>query len=185
MRLFIAFDIPDDIKEEIWHLEGSLKTRSRGIRITPKENMHITVKFMGEQPDFAIARIKELMEGFSERQIPFDIHLNKAGVFKSLRNPTVLWLGQRNEAFEDFSETVNDMLDVFRRADNKPFCHLTVGRMRGVKADEAVELIKICDEFLTKRQPRFRVGSVSLYESKLYRKGAVYNKIAEFNLKGV
>ncbi|AEA33224.1 RNA 2',3'-cyclic phosphodiesterase [Hippea maritima] len=185
MRLFIAFDIPDAIKEVVWELEKGLSKLTDRVRFTPKENMHLTVKFMGEQPDFALIKIKELLSSEVNKHACFKIRFDKAGVFKDIQHPNVLWLGEENPEFERIAATLNKELEIFRRPDNKPFCHLTIGRVKYIKADDLLEAIKFCRDFLKNNELSFMVDTLYLYESKLFKSGAVYRKIEKFHLKGV
>ncbi|WP_022670900.1 RNA 2',3'-cyclic phosphodiesterase [Hippea alviniae] len=183
MRVFVAFDIPENIKEKILELEKEIARITKRIRLTAKPNMHITVKFLGEQPSQSVNRIVEILKGNSEKFDRFRISLNKAGVFKSLENPSVLWLGEFNSIFESISNTINKELEIFRKADNKPFCHLTIGRMKGISKEEIIEALRVSSDFAKSNDLSFEVEGFYLYESKLYKKGAEYNKLEKFMFK--
>ncbi len=183
MRVFVAFDIPEDIKEKILRLEKEISKITKRIRLTTKPNMHITVKFLGEQPSQSVNRIVDILKSGAEGFGGFRISLNRAGVFKSLENPSVLWLGEYNPIFEKFSSLINKELDIFRKPDNKPFCHLTVGRMKNISKEDVIEALRVSSDFVKSNDLSFEVEGFYLYESKLYKKGAEYKKLEKFMFK--
>lgn len=184
MRIFLSIDIPDEVKAQLANLEKNLGQYGKNVRFTPVNNLHITVKFLSEQPDFAIGKIKNILA----EQIPttclFSVHLNKCGVFPNLNNARVLWIGEDNNNFVQFAESVNKNLNIFRMQENKPFCHMTIGRIKKIGKIEILDIIRRCKAFLEEERVIFSVTGVSLYKSELLREGAKYTKIDEFKLKG-
>ena len=185
MRIFLAIDLPSDIKSKIEKLEDNLKGYTKRMRLTPTKNLHITVKFLGEQPDYAISKIKDISRNVLSSIEPFEICLNKSGIFGGIRNPRILWLGDENRAFVDMVNVINGELNIFRQERNKPVCHLTVGRIKGMNPKDAVEILNICREFNDKNLLCFRVFNVYLYKSVLLRSGAIYEKIDTFKMKEI
>ena len=183
MRVFLAFDLPDSVKSKILSLEEMIRERSKRIRLVGRSNMHITLKFLGEQPYQAVNRIVELTEEVAKRHSPFKINLDRAGVFKDLVNPRVLWLGEENGKYVNISNEINEKLDIFRLSDNTPFCHLTIGRMKWIERGEVLDVLRLCRDFLNREEVGFSVNSIYLYESILNPKGAIYKKIEKFNLR--
>jgi len=183
MRVFVAFDLPDSTKSKILDLEGLIKKKTKRIRLTPEDNLHITIKFLGEQPFTAVNRIVEVLNEESKRHAPFRVTLNRVGVFKNFTNPRVLWLGEDNTEYVNMSQDINEKLDIFRPSDNEPFCHLTIGRMKWIEKDELLEILKITRSFLEENNLSFVVNNFYLYESKLNPKGAVYKRIEKFSLR--
>ncbi len=183
MRVFVAFDLPNDIKEKIIDLEQLISGRTRRIRLVTNDNMHITIKFLGDQPSGAVNRIIEVLKDESKMHSPFMVTLNRAGVFKNFVSPRVLWLGEDNKEYINMSRKINEKLDMFRPSNNEPFCHLTIGRMKWIDKDELLDVLKLAKSFLKENKLIFEVNNFYLYESKLNPKGAVYNKIEKFSLR--
>ncbi len=183
MRVFVAFDLPDSVKSKILKLESMIKKKSKRIRLVGSDNMHITLKFLGEQPYQAVNRIIELAGEVARVHSPFEINLNRAGVFKDLVNPRVLWLGEENGEYVNITNDINEKLDIFRLSDNSPFCHLTIGRMKWIEKGEVLDVLRLCRDFLNREKIGFSVNSFYLYESILSPKGAVYKKIEKFSLR--
>ena len=183
MRVFLAIDIPFNIKKQIVKIEEKLKVYSKIMRLMPVENMHITVKFLGEQNDFSVGKIKEIVKDVCLHRQQFKICLNKSGLFGGIRNPKILWLGAQNEYFSKLSEIVHKKLNIFRMENNKPVCHITIGRIKSMQPKEAVEVLNICDDFVKRSSLCFHISDIYLYESNLLRSGAKYKKMEKFKLK--
>ncbi len=185
MRIFLAIDLPLNIKNDIQGLEDKLKGYSRRMRLTPVKNLHITVKFLGEQPDYALNKIRDIATDVFSSIKPFEICLKKTGMFGGIRNPKILWLGEENSDFIDMVNRVNSELNIFRQEKNKPVCHLTIGRIKGMNANDAIDILNICREFNRKKPLCFKVFNVYLYKSVLLRSGAIYEKIDTFKMKEI
>ncbi len=183
MRIFLAVDIPNNIKNRILELEDKLKVYSKYMRLTKMNNMHITVKFLGEQNDFAVDKIIEITKNICSNTQQFNICLEKSGIFGGIKNPRILWLGQNNENFTLLSLLIHKELEVFRFEDKKPVCHLTIGRIKSMNPKNAVEVLDICSQFVKNNNMRFDVYGINLYKSTLLKSGAVYEKIKEFKFK--
>ncbi len=183
MRVFIAFNIPDNTKSKILDLEQLIKKKTKRIRLTPEDNLHITIKFLGEQPVSTVSKIIEFLNEESKKYLPFKVKLDRVGIFKDLISPRVLWLGENNNDYVDMSFRINKRLDIFRPSDNKLFCHLTIGRIKLIEKNELLDVLKMAKAFLKENELSFEVSNFYLYESKLNPKGAVYRKIEKFNLR--
>ncbi len=179
----MAFDLPIDVKSKIVELEDVIRKKTKRIRLTGEDNLHITIKFMGEQPFAAVNRITEILGEESKKYESFTINLSKAGVFKDLMNPRVLWLGEDNGSYNRISNGLEEKLGIFRPSDNEPFCHLTIGRIKWIEREELVSVLRICNDFVKKEDLTFKVMDFYLYESRLSKGGAVYKKIEKFSLR--
>ncbi len=183
MRVFLAIDIPFDIKNQIFRIEERIRVYSKFMRLTHVENMHITVKFLGEQNSFFIEKIKAIISDIVLHRPQFKICLNKSGLFGGIRNPRILWLGEENRDFLELSEVVHEKLNMFMPKNNRPLCHVTIGRIKSMQPKEAIEVLDICNDFVRRSSLCFHVSDVYLYKSNLLRSGAEYKKIEKFQLK--
>ncbi len=185
MRIFLAIDLPAGIKQAFEPIKDKLSVYSNSIRITPNENMHITVKFLGDQNLFAVDRVRNIAKYIFRNVKPFNICLNEFGLFGGIKNPRILWVGENNSDFVKLASTVNDELELFYKDRKKPICHLTIGRIKGLKPKEAVAALDTLKTFLNENKLCFSVAELFLYKSELQRSGAVYEKIEKFKLEGV
>ncbi|MBO4384537.1 MAG: RNA 2',3'-cyclic phosphodiesterase [Clostridia bacterium] len=80
MRLFIAIELSDGMRRELALVSRALKERASGGRFVPVDNMHITLRFLGETADLsgAVAAMREACRGIR----PFDLKLGGYGYFE-------------------------------------------------------------------------------------------------------
>lgn len=184
MRIFVAIDIPSDIRQRIGELIEVLQRGAAPIRWSRADGMHITLKFIGEAPAEKVERIKAALEGVNT-VFPVSIRIQGAGCFPSERAPRVIWLGvQAGPELAELAEHVEQNLIPWGVAkEDRPFApHLTVGRLRTPAPIPAVR------ELLRQREPldlgSFTALEFFLYESQLAPSGSVYKKLARFPLAG-
>lgn len=87
-RLFIAVDLPERVRRRLASLVG---TAVAGVRPVRAEQIHLTLHFLGDADDAAVARLAAALP--LARQEPFTIDLTGTGVFPPRGRPTVLWAG--------------------------------------------------------------------------------------------
>jgi len=95
MRLFIAINFSDEVKDALCETAAELKAASRRGRVVRRENLHLTLVFIGETDcvDDILAVIEEAAkEAFTE---PIAITLSEAGIFKG-RGGDLHWVGVEN-----------------------------------------------------------------------------------------
>lgn len=182
MRLFIAVTPADSVKQSIYNIQKNLEDMGSYIRFTNVENMHITIKFLSEQPLNYLHAIKNKISEALIDMSRFEINLNRVGVFKNLEYPRVLWLGENNDQFVHLSNKIEKKLSIYRANTNKALCHITIGRMKYMPKKELIESMRRVKHILPDKMLKFSADMISLYESKLTSKGAVYKKIDSFKL---
>ncbi|HID09169.1 TPA: RNA 2',3'-cyclic phosphodiesterase [Candidatus Micrarchaeota archaeon] len=98
MRLFVGIPLPEDVLEGLRRVVLDWKACIGGVKYVEPENMHITLKFIGEVNDRRAERIATLLE-----EVPFTpitVGLEGMGAFPSLDRPRVVWVGVR-DGFEE------------------------------------------------------------------------------------
>ncbi|PLX51104.1 MAG: RNA 2',3'-cyclic phosphodiesterase [Desulfobulbaceae bacterium] len=175
-RLFIAIDLPADIKEAIKPLCCGLP----GARWVPDDQLHLTLRFIGDLDHELFA---ELYAGLEEvKAKPFPLHIKGLGTFPPRGKPRVLWLGlKKSDALIDLRKKVDSVL---RRLEipleKKKFApHITIARLGKTPAPRLGTYLAANNLF---RQPPFRVTSFHLYSSILKPEGAVHTCEAEYFL---
>lgn len=171
-RLFVAINLDDALKERIWN-ELSGRLEKEGKKIVEKENLHITVKFLGYFDEKNMTELVEKMNAFEEFR-KFELTFNETGHF----NRRVLRLGTVNgrEALKALNDKMNELLGL---QEERFETHVTLARVKHWK--DKTEL----DAFLKKHlEARQLVESVDLMESRLSPKGPSYSVVKKFYLKG-
>jgi 2'-5' RNA ligase len=184
MRTFIAIEIPAEIKTALTRLQTELRRAGADVSWTRPENIHLTLKFLGEIEERLVNEIqKTCIETAAEFQ-PFTLDLNNTGVFPNVRQPRVLWAGLSGE--------IEKALEIQRRLDErlmaigfdgeeKPFRpHLTIGRVKSNRKTR--ELLALADSYQLPRLS-FDVKEIVVMKSELVPAGARYAILAKAEMR--
>lgn len=93
MRLFVAVELPDRVREHLDARTAPLRASMAGWRWTPAAQWHLTLAFLGEVPEERLPEVSRRMGLAARRHEPFDLELAGLGAFSSLRRARVLWTG--------------------------------------------------------------------------------------------
>lgn len=190
VRAFIAVEIPSALKEKIQRETESLR---RGlprplVRWVDVENIHLTLKFLGETP---LSKL-EILEGFLVEEVarlaPFEIAVRNIGVFASFSRPRVIWAGVADNgqlaSLQRCVETAASRMG--SAAEKRRFsAHLTLARVQeGISEVGREKIRKGIESNQTPDFGKIQVKSVHLFESKLKPTGAEYRSLFEVRLEG-
>lgn len=194
MRLFLALDIDDSIRERICRFVEGVRNFAPDARWVAPESLHVTLKFIGEQPEAALDRIKRAM---AEVHVPAtEIHCHGYGFFPTVNAARVFWIGMESgPELQSLAAAIDDkMPSLGIPKEERAFSpHLTLARGPGGrssgslhhrKGDQANRTFKILQQELSALPaPEFgtmRPREFFLYLSKLSPKGSTYSKLAAF-----
>ena len=128
MRLFIAIEIPEEVKDYIGKIQEKISDKDK-IRLVNKGQIHLTLKFLGEvQPD-KTEKVKEELKKIKFK--PFSVYLDSAGVFPSESYIRVVWIGLKpeNDILELQSNIDERLKELFKK--EKDFkAHVTLARVK-------------------------------------------------------
>lgn len=173
MRCFVALDIPDELRQKIAALQKQLS--GLDVKLVEPENLHFTLKFLGEIDDATMERVSEKMR--SLKVAPFSATIRGAGVFPSIFDMRVIWLGCPGIA--PLQQSVEESLSVLFKKE-KPSPHLTLARIRSPKdKDELAEFVEGNKDI---EIGSFAVNEIKLKKSTLAKKGPVYEDVKVFEL---
>lgn len=171
MRLFIAVQVPEELRKKMAAIAKKLDME--GIRPVKEDNMHITLRFIGEVPDEEVGQIKEQLSSVKFEK--FDCLLKGTGTFPNPDYVRVVWAGiESGKKLEGLSGKINQALHGIP-GDGKFSAHLTLARVKK-KADLREFIAKHQDEFGT-----FTVDKFELVQSVLEPGGPRYTTVAVFN----
>ena len=185
IRAFIAIELPAKIAQELEKIQDKLKDETNKITWVKPENIHLTIKFLGDIETNKIDSIAKVLEDAADNLSSFKISIKGVGAFPTIENPRVLWVGIEEDD-TNVSQLYNNLehglttlgFEKEQRA-FKP--HLTLGRIKFLKDKRTLKqhLEKVAGINLGK----FEVGSFYLFKSKLTPEGAVHTKLKEVKLK--
>ncbi len=185
IRAFIAADIDEpDIVDKIRVVKKSLTGDNFKIKFVEDENLHLTLKFLGEVDERLIPQIEEKM--LNIKASSFTITLKNIGVFTP-SYPRVLWIGVERGAsnLAELASNINvNLSGLGFREEKKDFTpHLTIGRVKYVKNKsqliEKIQALKDLDF------GSMTIKCFKLKKSTLTPNGPIYETIKEFRLEGV
>lgn len=125
-RTFIAIEIPEKIKKEILKIQEQLP--DFGGKLTEKENLHVTLKFLGEIDEYRIKKVKERLAEIKFKT--FETSLDKIGFFDN-QNKGVIWIKIPN--CEELQEEIDERLDGLFEKEERFMGHLTIARTKYVE----------------------------------------------------
>jgi RNA 2',3'-cyclic 3'-phosphodiesterase len=183
VRAFIAVDLPPDLQERLAQVIHKLKEQMGDVpvRWVPAENMHLTLKFLGDVSMSNLDVLKDILRGEAVDREQMVISLGTLGAYPKVRRPRVIWVGMEAPAELDALQRSIDKQTarVGYARDNRPFApHITLGRVsRNATPDE----VRIIGDVLNTMNIGYlgvaRIGAVHLYRSDLQSDGAVYSRI--------
>jgi 2'-5' RNA ligase len=186
IRAFIAVPASEEVRRLVGDVTGSLRWVGANVKWVEPQNIHVTVKFLGnvtkEDADNLGPALSRALEGTAG----FDVDIAEAGTFPGGRKPPrVVWLGlgEGFEALKDIAEKVDAACSGlgFER-ETRPFkAHLTIGRVRrgSGKLGELAEAVGQV-EF---KPLKLKVDRVNLTRSRLSPRGPTYTVIESIALK--
>jgi len=171
IRLFVAVNIPESMKEKIYPI-GAFLPRD-AVKPVEKDNLHITIKFLGEVPDFRLGDIASELEKVKFTR--FNVALHGVGVFPSASNARVVWVGCESKELYHLAKKINDILGQF--GENEPFsAHLTVARVR-----KKFDPFAFLEKYGHTNFGEFEVSSFELMQSVLGKSGPDYSVVSSFS----
>jgi 2'-5' RNA ligase len=180
MRLFVALEIPADVRENLAALIKSLRATSPQTRWVRPENLHVTLKFIGEMPETKLAAIRTALAGVrSERALTLDFR--GLGFFPNEKHPRVFWAGI--EASPNLKTLAADIDGATEKLgiprEQRPFSpHLTLARFEPSRLQETLRAA--IRENAGREFGSLRTSQFHLIESKLKPSGAEYTTVESF-----
>ncbi len=185
IRLFLAFELPQEIRELIDEISGEAGKLPLDVRWVRTENIHLTVVFAGNVDESMVFRFEEVACLACGRSHPFEISLHGLGFFGNFRNPRVLWVGLNGDV-KEMSRLRDDLqkgLAPFGvKKETRPFRpHLTLGRFKK-KVGSVEHLKRLLEKYRELTSPTAVMKALTLFRSDLKKDGAVYTKINRWSL---
>jgi 2'-5' RNA ligase len=187
LRLFVAVDLPDEVREALNILEGELRRHDLSdLRWVRPHGIHLTLKVLGETPAARVAAITNALAGATRGRRSFRLALGEPGTFGNRRRPRVLWLdvvGDIEPLAELQAAVEKALAEVGFPPEERRFSpHLTLARVRQPAPPGTAERIAQALQAVTPPRAEFDVREVVLMRSTLQPSGAVYERLAAFPL---
>ncbi len=188
LRAFIAVEIPLPLRQAVYSATSDLQKELNAlVRWVPLENMHLTLKFLGDVSPSNVDLLTQMITAEAELFDCFELHLNGLGSFPSLKRPRVIYIGIQApavlEALHRGIESASRRLG-YESEDRGFSPHLTIGRVKqNVTATDQQTIRRALEGTKIDSLGTARVDSVHLYKSDLKPTGSVYTRLYSAALK--
>jgi RNA 2',3'-cyclic 3'-phosphodiesterase len=182
-RAFLAIELSDEIHSALASLLINLQSKiPSGVRWVPVNNIHLTIKFLGEIPDDRIESLKKELLMFFPNISHFPISVSNLGVFPSYMNPRIIWVGvQNNPSLQQMAaecERVTQINGIPNEV--RPFSpHLTIGRVLPSLSRENLKILgSTLKSIKYQQEVTQNVEKLTLFKSDLTPAGSIYSRLA-------
>jgi 2'-5' RNA ligase len=183
LRAFIAVEIPSTLQKTIHDSTSSLRAKLGNdlIRWVPAQNVHLTLKFLGDVSTASLDLIKQMLSTEAAQHKCFEMQVEGIGSFPNSRRPRVIWVGLHApailESLQRNIESASARLGY--AADEKTFSpHLTIGRVKqNCSASEIHRIRAALEETKIGWLGIVHVDAAHLFKSDLQPSGSVYTRL--------
>ncbi len=176
IRLFIAIDIPEDIRILMCGMGASIP----GARPVPTEQLHLTLKFIGDVENSILPDIREALATIGKA--PFPMCLKGVGHFPPRGNPKVLWAGVTplSEITLLRNRIEKALANIGIPRESRKFSpHITLARLKSSPLNRVTQFLAGNSLFET---PLFTINTFHLYSSTLSPRGATHTLLESYPL---
>lgn len=180
-RGFIAIDIESNPK--IIEFENEIKKTGADLKLVEPENVHITLKFLGDAEETLVDEIEKIMSNAVKETKSFNIQLKGTGIFPNNNYIKVVWVGiEHSDPIATIANEIDEKLSKigFKKEGRTFSPHLTIARVKtSINKDKLLQTIeKYRDiEFVD-----MTVDSIKLKKSDLTPKGPIYTTLKEVKI---
>lgn len=178
LRVFIAVDVSNyDVLSNLIRARDSLVETGADLKPVSNENLHITIRFIGEIPMYVVNNIcNELAKLEYE---PFKVRVYGIGVFPNIVRPRVIWAGVK-EGSDELIQIHNRVENLLRKLgvppDREKFIpHITLARVRSDR--NLSKLVKLVNNMINYDFGEFEVNEIVLKRSILTPSGPIYSNL--------
>jgi len=182
MRLFVAVNLPPEVRERLAAAQDRLRHAQADVSWVRAENIHVTLKFLGET-EKRLERIRPALAEVGRAGAPFSMEVSGVGSFGG-RVPRVVWVGVGDGA-EPLIQLAGRIEAALARVgfakERRGFtAHLTLGRVRSPRNAEA--LLAALQELRAEKFGTLTATQFDLMQSELRPSGSVYTPLEKFPL---
>ena len=187
MRTFFCLELPENVKNEAGSVGRSIDSPAY-VKWVSGENIHITLKFLGDVDGGRIEEIRERAEGTARRAEPFELEIDRLGGFPHLGFPKVIWLGS-NSPPESIFKLHRDLEESlfglgFEKEDRDYVPHVTLGRTKDDDDRKIEQLGQKLEEMNFDQSWTVPIEELTLMQSELRSDGPVYTPLFRVELGG-
>ncbi len=185
MRFFIALEVPNENKPQFQAIQASLHTLIPQSKLTNLDKIHLTLAFIGEQPDDFKDKLIDVIKKAIFQIPPFELIPAYIDGFPSLHHPQVLWIGVKGDIDKLFivAERIKDELEYLNlpRDERRFTPHISIAKLKSdFEIDRKLE--EELEQIATASICPIKVTSIKLFESAPDGSLHKHNTLAEIKL---
>ena len=177
-RGFVAIEI--NATPNILEFEKEIKKTGADVKLVEPQNIHITLKFLGDVKENLIDEIEQIMKDAVKKIQPFTIKLEGTGVFPNQNYVRVVWIEIKEaQVIETIANTIDEHLSKlgFKKEKRGFSPHLTIGRVKTAKNKQ--QLLKVIEKYVDVEFSIQEINSIKLKKSDLTSAGPIYTTIRD------
>ncbi len=186
MRFFIALEVPENSRQELTQLQQALKKLIPEARLTDNDKLHITIAFIGEQPDTLKDSLIKILKDAALGIKAFEVTPAYFDGFPVIHNPHTLWVGVKGDVDKliIITERIRDGLsDLGLPVDQRRFVpHIAIAKTSNFHLSDSTE--QQLQVLISKPLSPITVSSIKLFESVADEGFHKHNTLAEIPLEG-
>ncbi len=181
-RVFLAFDISDEVKTNLGSLVTTIEPQAKEAKWVKPKNFHVTLKFFGNVEESTLLKIKEIVEKGVRHSKPVSLQCVGIGAFPKWEYPRVIWaslegsVASLSDLQQHFEEAFEKLGFEKEKREFKP--HLTVARLKSPPQNAG--WLKVLKEMKEKMFGVTTVDHLTLYKSELTKAGSIYTALEVF-----
>ena len=183
VRAFVAVDLEPEVTERLAQVLAELRRQVDGrvVRWVPAENIHLTLKFLGDVSVHNLPLLEDALRSEALGRTAFALSVGGLGAFPSENQPRVLWVGvEAPDVLMSLQRGIESRMERLGYAREKRSFnpHLTLGRVsRSATAREVRQVARLLREYKLGFLGVSEVEAVHLFRSDLRPAGAVYTRL--------
>lgn len=175
-RIFICIEFPNEVIKEVARIQEILGNWAFTGKLTELENLHLTLKFLGEITEEKLKEVREKLREIEFKRI--EIGLGNVGSFSHRGKPRIIWVKLLGKGIYELQEKIDNVLSEAGFGKEERFMgHLTIARIKYVEDakgfKEHIDGIKL-------KKIKFEADKFKLMESELRELGHVYKTIEAY-----
>jgi 2'-5' RNA ligase len=187
IRAFIAIELSAALQKALGEVISTLSPHTAAVRWIAPENIHLTLKFLGDIPTGNLALLQKAIQAEALQHPACSLAVGGLGAFPSLRRPRVIWIGIQApsglKSLHQGLENAASRMGIAR--EERPFSpHLTLGRINQRATPAQIDQLgTLLGQVPASQLGEMKAETVTLYRSDLKPGGAVYTRIIQARLK--
>lgn len=175
-RCFIAIDFPDEVIKEIARVQELVGKKGFTGKFTELENLHLTLKFLGEIDGAMLEKVKEKLKEVKFGEM--ELKLGRIGLFGHGGKPKIVWIKIEGEMVWELQKKIDAAFAGMFKPEARFMSHLTIARIKYVMNNG--KFIDHVKKNIYVKNIKFNVNSFELKKSELRPMGPVYSTIEKY-----